>query len=195
MGQGDIPSDMERNLQRMRHQTVDWRRETSDFVHNAMDSRNDWSRASRRTAWQSVIYPRRRADSLGKVIFARDTSGSVNDTTVAQYSALISDCVSEFGIEALVIDCDAKIQAEYEIANGEDCPLTAKGGGGTKFWPVFDRAAELEAEGQPIAGVVYLTDLAGQFPKSEPDIATLWLATSDRPVPFGRVVRIEDMSY
>jgi predicted metal-dependent peptidase len=192
MGQGDIPGDMERNLERMRHQTVDWRREMSDFVRSAMSSRNDWSRAARRHAWQPVIYPRRRVDDFGTVIFARDTSGSVSDETCAQYSALISDCVSELGCEGLVIDCDTRIQAEYVIMDHEDCPLTAKGGGGTKFWPVFDRAEELIAQGQQIAGIIYLTDLAGQFPESS-DIATLWMATSDREVPFGRTVRIENL--
>lgn len=190
MGQGTIPGDMERLLERMRHQAVDWRREMADFVRDAMSTRNDWSRAARRHAWQPVIYPRRRVDSLGTVIFARDTSGSVSDKVISEYCALISDCVSEQNCEGIVIDCDARIQAEYTIMDHEECPLTAKGGGGTKFWPVFDRAAELIAQGQQIAGVVYLTDLMGEFPAAAPDIATLWVATSDRQVPFGRTVRI-----
>jgi predicted metal-dependent peptidase len=137
-----------------------------------------------------VIYPRRRADDIGTVIFARDTSGSITDTVCAQYSALITDCVSELGCTGLVIDCDAHIQAEYTIDGFESCPLTAKGGGGTDFRPVFDRAAELIAEGQPVAGVVYLTDLCGPMP-DESDIPTLWLSTTSRVAKFGRTVPIE----
>jgi predicted metal-dependent peptidase len=191
LGQGDIPADMQRLLERMRHQTVDWRREMADFVRDAMSTRNDWSRSARRHAWQPVIYPRRKADSLGTVIFARDTSGSINDAICAQFSALVTDCVAEQGCEGLVIDCDVKIQAEYTITDYEPCPLTAKGGGGTDFRPVFDRADELVASGQQIAGIVYLTDLdCNRYPEST-DFATLWVATSDREPPFGRAVRIE----
>jgi predicted metal-dependent peptidase len=93
------------------------------------------------------------------------------------------------GCEGLVIDCDAAVQAEYVVNAYEECPLTAKGGRGTDFRPVFNRAEELIAEGQQIAGIVYLTDLQGPAPEST-DIATLWVATTDRQEPFGRAVRI-----
>jgi predicted metal-dependent peptidase len=77
------------------------------------------------------------------------------------------------------------------MINGyEQCPLTAQGGGGTDFRPVFDRAAQLISEGQSVAGVVYLTDLYGPMP-DECDIPTLWLSTTSRVAKFGRTVPIE----
>jgi predicted metal-dependent peptidase len=90
----------------------------------------------------------------------------------------------------LVIDADSRIQAEYELSGFEDCPLTAKGGGGTDFRPVFNRADELVAAGEHVAGIVYLTDLIGPAPDTS-EIPTLWLATTDREPAFGRAVRIE----
>ena len=124
------------------------------------------------------------------MIFARDTSGSVSDRTVAAYSALITDCISETGCAGLVLDCDSAIRAEYVLDGFEQCPLTAKGGGGTDFRPVFNRAEEMVAAGEHVAGVVYLTDLHGPSPESS-EIPTLWLATSDLSGRFGRTVRIE----
>lgn len=196
-GKGDLPADMARVLERIKHRAVDWRRELADFVHSAMSTRNDWSRAARRHAWQPVIYPRKRADELGTVIFARDTSGSVDDKTLSAYAAMIDACMSETGCHGLVLDCDAHIQAEYELAPGDTCPLKAKGGGGTDFRPVFDKADEVVAAGGHIAGVVYMTDLAGTFPDMPSDLATLWLAVpnrwsrADSVAPFGRTVRVE----
>ena len=190
LGVGDVPGDMARILAKLRHQSVDWKRELADFVRDAMSTRNDWSRAARRHAWQPVIYPRKRADEVGTVLFARDTSGSVSDEVCAQYSALITDCMSETGCTGLVVDCDARIRAEYELTGFDACPLTAEGGGGTDFRPVFDRAEELVAAGEHIAGIVYLTDLMGPFPDSS-EIPTLWLATSNATAPFGRTVPIE----
>jgi predicted metal-dependent peptidase len=195
-GIGSMPSDMERLLDKLRHVSVDWRQEMADFVRDAMSTRNDWSRASRRHAWQSVIYPRRRADEVGTVIFARDTSGSVDDNTCAAYSALITDCISETGCRGLVLDVDTQIQAEYELDGFDTCPLTAKGGGGTDFRPVFNRADEMVAAGEHIAGIVYLTDLQGPAPKST-EHPTLWLVNKPYyyrtipPAPFGRAVEIE----
>jgi predicted metal-dependent peptidase len=192
LGVGEIPGDMQRILDKVRHQAIDWRREMADFVRDAMSTRNDWSRSSRRHAWQPVIYPRRRVDEIGTVIFARDTSGSVDNRTAAEYSALITDCVSELGCAGVVIDCDMSIKAEYHINGFESCPLTAKGGGGTDFRPVFNRADEMVAAGEHVAGVVYLTDMqcGGRVPDSS-DIPTLWLSTSDMVGSFGRTVRIE----
>lgn len=195
-GQGHIPADMARVLEKLRAQPIDWRRELADFVHSTVSHRNDWSRSARRHAWQPVIYPRKRADELGTVIFARDTSGSVDDKTLAAYSALISDCTSETGCDALVLDCDAAIQAEYELAAGDPCPLTAQGGGGTDFRPVFNRADEIVAAGGTVAGIVYMTDLDGRFPAMPSELATLWLAVpnrysrADTVAPFGRTVKV-----
>lgn len=191
LGAGEIPGDMQRLLDKMRHQSVDWRREMADFVHDAMSARNDWTRSSRRHALAPVIYPRKRVDELGKVIFVRDTSGSVNDQQLAVYSALITDCITESGCSGLLIDADANIRAEYELNQWEPCPLTAKGGGGTDFRPVFNRAEELVAMGEHVAGIVYITDLCGSFPDTS-EIPTLWLATTPLVAPFGRTVQIEN---
>lgn len=190
MGAGDIPADMERLLDKMRAQEVDWRRELADFVKNMVSTRNDWSRAARRHAWQPVIYPRRQQDSVGTVLFARDTSGSIDMKACSQFTALINACVEEMGCEGIVVDCNTAIQAEYRVNDYEKCPDVARGSGGTRFQPVFDRAAELEASGEQIAGIVYLTDLDAPAP-DEPDIPTLWLTTADREPPFGRAVRVE----
>lgn len=193
LGVGDVPGDLQRILDRIKHVEVDWRREMADFVKDAVSTRNDWSRSARRHAWQPVIYPRRQTDSVGTVIFARDTSGSINDELCAEYTGLITDCVSEMGCRGIVVDCDTRIQAEYEINGWEECPLTAKGGGGTRFQPVFDKADEMVAAGEQVAGVVYLTDMmASDIGSVMSELPTLWLATSDYyDAPFGRKVRIE----
>lgn len=193
LGVGDIPSDLQRILDKLRNQSVDWRRELADFVKDAMSTRNDWSRAARRHMWQPVIYPRKRNDDVGTVIFARDTSGSINDALCAEFTGLISDCVSEMGCRGIVLDCDTTIQAEYEISSYEECPLTAKGGGGTRFQPVFDKADEMVASGEQVAGIVYLTDMmSGDLGSLMSEIPTLWLATSDWGTePFGRRVKVE----
>jgi predicted metal-dependent peptidase len=185
-GQGSIPADMQRQLDKLKAQKADWRQELADFVRNTVGTRNDWSRPNRRSATQPVIYPRKRRDQLATVIFARDTSGSITDAVAAQYSAVVTAILADVGCAGIVLDCDAQIKAEVHLAPGEECPLRADGGGGTDFRPIFERAAQLQEKGEQIAGVVYLTDLMGTYPEMC-ELPTLWITESGQ-APFGRTV-------
>lgn len=186
---GSIPADMQRELDRLRASAVDWRAEMADFVRSVISQRNDWSRSARRHAWQPVIYPRRRPDEVGLVVFARDTSGSIDQRLCSEFSAMVTLAMAETGCRGLVIDCDHRIQEEYWLEPGDECPVKAKGGGGTDFRPVFQRTAELATQGEHLAGVVYLTDLEGDFP-DDPETPTLWLTKETALAPFGRTVRV-----
>lgn len=189
LGRGQLPADLARQLERVRAQHLDWRRELAEFLRQAGAGRNDWARCARRHAWGTVIYPRRKPDDLGVIVCARDTSGSINDQVAAEFSQLIDECVSATGARVLVIDCDAHIQAEHWVEAGAECPRYAKGGGGTDFRPVFERAAELAEAGEHVAGVVYLTDLDGTEP-DEVALPTLWLSTSSNQARTGRTVQV-----
>lgn len=190
LGQGTMPADLQRIIDRTLKQRVDWRREMADFVKDAIATRNDWSRSSRRMAHQPVIYPRRHRDETGLVVFVRDTSGSIGEELLAEFNGLIESCMAESNCTGIVIDCDAAIAAEYRIGPGEQVPREAKGGGGTDFKEPFERARAIIDEGERIAGLVYLTDGMGSWGDA-PDFASLWLCTTEVIAPFGRTVRIE----
>lgn len=189
-GRGDLPGDMARQLSRILAQPIDWRRVLIEFARDAVSQRNDWTRSSRRHATSPVIMPRKRVDSISCVLFVRDTSGSIDDATCAAFSAAIDACIAEIGCNAIVVDCDAAIQATHRLSPGTPCPLRALGGGGTDFRPPFKFALECIEAGEHVAGVVYLTDLYGRFPDPSPDMPTLWIATRSHlaAAPFGRVV-------
>jgi len=193
LGQGNCPADLQRIIDRTLNQKVDWRREMADFVKERISSRNDWSRSARRHAWQPVIYPRKRQDETGLIVAVRDTSGSIGDEVIAEFNGLIESCMAESNCRAIVMDCDAAIHAEHMIEPGEVVPREAKGGGGTDFACVFARVAEMIEQGERIAGLIYLTDLAGSHASEPPDFATLWLCVTPtyQPPPFGRVIVVE----
>lgn len=187
--QGHIPGTMERIIAAATVQRIDWRREMAEFVRDAVSLRKDWARSARRHATSKVIHPRRHADEVGLVVFARDTSGSVSNEMLGVYNTAIEAAMADSNCRGLVMDCDCRLQAEYMLAPGEPPPAHAKGGGGTDFKPVFERLEELD---EPIAGIVYMTDLHGDFPESS-DTPTLWLVCGDKSdAPFGRVVNIGD---
>lgn len=194
LAQGNLPADVKRLLDRVRATAApDWRAETADFLKSAISDRADWSRQARRTALAPVIYPRRRPDAVGTVVVVRDTSGSVDDKLVGLFNAHVRDMVADVNCDVVLLDADADVQAEHRLTPGDDVPDRAKGGGGTDFRPAFARVAELTADGERIAGVVYLTDLCGTFPTADQagDVPVLWVATTTATAPIGRTVRIE----
>ena len=191
LGRGNAPAELQRLLDALKAPSkLNWKDETADFLRSAIATRNDWTRSARRHALAATIIPSRRVDSTGLVVFVRDTSGSIDDKITAEFTALISQCCADLGCEALVMDCDTIIHAEYRLGAGEEAPLHAKGGGGTDFTAPFERVAELIEEGERVAGLVYLTDLEGREPEGV-DIATLWLSTTANVAQTGRTVRIE----
>jgi predicted metal-dependent peptidase len=191
LGKGNAPAELQRLLDALKAPAkLNWKDETADFLKSSIATRNDWTRSARRHALAATIIPSRKVDSTGLVVFVRDTSGSIDDKLTAEFTALISQCCADLNCEALVMDCDTIIHAEYRLAPGEDAPLHAKGGGGTDFREPFARVAELVESGENVAGLVYLTDLCGDEPESV-DVATLWLSTTDTVAQTGRTVHVE----
>jgi predicted metal-dependent peptidase len=180
---------MQRLIDAARVTSPDWRQEMADFVKSAVSQRNDWSRSSRRMASAPCIYPRKRADQIGQIVFVRDTSGSVDGAVLNAFNSLIESAMADTSCSAILLDADASVRAEYRLGAGDAVPATAKGGGGTAFKPAFDRVASLIEAGEAIAGIVYLTDLEGEQVASS-DIPTLWLCTNDNVAPCGRTVGV-----
>ena len=192
LGKGNAPADLKRILDRIRATEVDWKREVADFARSAISDRADWSRSTRRMATAPVIYPRRKRDRVGCLLVVRDTSGSIDNKLCAEFSAQVTQVIADLQCRAIVLDVDTRLHAEYRLEPGDECPSNARGGGGTAFTPAFDRLAELQDEGEDIAGVLYLTDLDGEFPDNPPDVPTLWVAYgTTRAAPFGRTLHVK----
>jgi predicted metal-dependent peptidase len=128
----------------------------------------------------------------GHIVFAIDTSGSMDLPVLEQIAAELRSFRETFPCRTTVIQADARVQTvtAYEAMDGIEIPekISFRGRGGTDFRPVFEWAAR-EA---PDALVLYATDGLGSLPESEPTSAVIWLLTgSDRVrMPFGAAVQV-----
>jgi predicted metal-dependent peptidase len=89
-----------------------------------------------------------------------------------------------------VIYCDTHVAGEEQF-RPDDYPVTlkTKGGGGTRFAPVWEYAREHNIE--PVCAV-FCTDM-GCYPGGwgdDPGYPVLWCATGPGAAPFGEVVRL-----
>jgi len=187
---GKLGSDLERLVEQQLAPMTDWRAILRRFVRERAQDGYSWSRPNRRHAWRGVILPSAWSQRLGEIVVAIDTSASIRKRELAAFAAEAKAIFAEVKPAAVtVLHCDTKITASRRFTEFDQIELTAKGGGGTRFQPVFDWV-DTEAEQQP-ACLLYFTDLDPFDKPEDPGYPVLWAATSDRdPPPFGEVIRL-----
>jgi len=137
-----------------------------------------------------VILPTLYNQELPPIVIGVDTSGSINQDELKQFAGEIDDILNQYPTTLTVIYCDTKVN-HVETFTAEDRPirLEAKGGGGTKFSPVFEAVNQME---DLPACVVYLTDLDCNDFGKEPGYPVLWINTGGRKtVPWGEIIRMK----
>lgn len=188
---GKLPGSLARFVDSVMEPKVDWREVLRRFVTNNAKADYSWKTPNRRFVHQGIYLPSLHSETLKPIVVAVDTSGSINDEILKQFSAELTAIVGELPISTVkVVYCDAEVNRVEDFTK-DDLPLKLKacGGGGTDFRPVFEHI-ETECEEAP-ACAVYLTDMDGTFPEEDPGYPVLWASigyTSDAP--FGEVVKL-----
>ncbi len=192
---GNLPAELARLVEDILEAKVSWQEVLRRFCE--AHARNDysWARPNRRYQAQGIYAPSLYDEQLGNIAVGVDTSGSIGGPELNQFAAELSDIIEETRASATVIYADAQVANVEEFAP-EDLPLVldAKGGGGTRFTPVFE---EIEARGLDISCLVYLTDgECYDFPREAPEYPVLWAIIGGGArdfaarVPFGEVVEV-----
>jgi predicted metal-dependent peptidase len=155
----------ERQLKKQVLARVDWRVILQEFVSQATRSDYAWMHPNPRYITQGIYLPGLYAQTMGTLVVALDTSGSVSQDQLTQFAAEISAILETYDTTLEVIYADRKVRGQ-ETFTRSDLPLTLKprGGGGDRF------------------------------PKSPPGYPVLWVNTEtfrwDDP-PFGTVIDME----
>lgn len=190
MGQGSPMID--RLIGSITNGQVDYRTALAQLFTAICRDDYSWNRASRAHLWRGMILPSLSVPAPPTVGVFIDTSGSIGGPEVAAFVSEIEWLVSSTGARVLVGSIDDRLHGEPEEFGRESLPISAnlkvKGGGGTDFRPAF---AWAESNRPDLAAIIYLTDLYGKFPKNPPPCPVLWVATTDQPVPFGMLARIQ----
>ena len=157
---------------------ADWNVILRRFLHEKV--KTDWSMypPSKKYIWQQIYLPSVGVSSIGTIVFAIDTSGSMSEEELSKSLAEVRMIRASFPCELIIIQCDASIQQVTTYSEFDDTPVSSsiglKGRGGTDFKPVFQWIDDNHLH----PGVlIYATDGYGTFPKQAPAYATIWLMT------------------
>jgi predicted metal-dependent peptidase len=186
MAMGYGAGDAARAIREQVASKVDWRDLLRRYLSAAAKSDYAWTPPNRRYIASGLYLPSLRSETLGPVVVAVDTSGSIDDATLTVFAAEITALLDEAAPEAIhVVYCDDAIAGTETYQASDVIDLTPRGGGGTAFRPVFDWIAD--ADVQPVCAI-YLTDLDGDDFGPAPDYPVLWVSTEKTRAPFGEVI-------
>jgi predicted metal-dependent peptidase len=186
---GNAPASIVRMIEQETAPKVDWRSLLRRFVQQTAASDYSWKVPNRRYIASGIYLPELRGEQLPPIVVVVDTSGSIDEATLAAFKAEMRSIVDECNPEAThVIYADAAVKRVDVFPRGEPIEMNAEGGGGTSFCPAFEH---VDAEQIEPACLIYLTDGAGRYPDAPASYPTLWAMTSTRVAPWGETLQIE----
>lgn len=192
---GKMAGDKHRSFDELMKPKVDWREQLREFMSAVSTGKDDstWRRPNRRWLAQNVYMPSTISESMGPLLVAVDTSGSIGDRQLASFLSEIMGICESVTPEALhLIEVDAKVQ-EHQVYDRENfgslmCKRSFKGGGGTDMRQIFSFIEERNIKPE---AVVVLTDGYTPWPSSL-SVPTLWAITEQNvTAPVGSSVYLE----
>jgi predicted metal-dependent peptidase len=188
-GQGSALID--RVLDNVGQSSVRWQDVTRSMMTEASAADYTYNRPSRRFIGSGLYLPSLRTESLGGLAIGFDVSGSVSDKECNQIAkeiqAIVDDLQPAF-VE--VVYCDTEVTNTERFERDDTLKLHPRGGGGTRFKPVFDY---FENTGEHYCGMIFFTDMEGDLAEcEEPGFPVIWANVGSRPhtEPFGTQVKV-----
>lgn len=188
-GKGDLPAGLLRHLDEVAEPQLDWRSQLWRFL---VRTPNDYCGFDRRFFHQGLYLDHLEGESV-EVFCCIDTSGSVGPEELRLFLAELKGILAAYPmLRCLLWYADASCYGPYELTNDIKIP-PPKGGGGTDFRPFFRKVSKLWT-GEKESVCIYLTDGYGDFPKTLPELQTLWIVVpgglDSADFPWGEVVRL-----
>ena len=190
---GNAPADAVRSAKAARESTEDWRATLREFIQQTQPTDYSWSAPNRRHIANGLYLPGTIKENIGTIAVAVDTSGSISAKLLDLFASEIKSILEEAQPERVdVVYCDTRVRHTEEFTPEDlEIKLSAKGGGGTRFQPVFEH---LNAQDSAPLACVFFTDLDnGSERLTEPDYPVLWVTgrAITRSGSFGQTIRVD----
>ena len=195
---GRLGAKMPRVIGELLQPKVDWREVLRDFVTSATKGKDEltWRKLNKRHLANDMYLPNIENETIGEVIVAIDTSGSIGGRELNEFaSELASICETVAPERVRVLWWDTQVHGEQVFQDNYQSIaslLKPKGGGGTRVSCVSEwlkKNPKVDAE-----CVIVFTDgyLEGDI-KWEITKPTLWLVTQNSGfrAPTGKQIKME----
>jgi predicted metal-dependent peptidase len=192
---GKLPGSVQRLVDAILAPQIDWREHVRLLITGKVGYRGEtWTKPNRRRLVMRpiTIMPGRNGYGCNTVVVGVDTSGSVGGDEMKVFMSELNGVLCDVRPKRIVvIGCDHDVSQVEDVYSVDEFEALRekgiKGGGGTRFEPVFDYVREHDLRPETL---IYLTDMLGTFPTEAPAYPVIWAATTDAKAPWGDMVRI-----
>lgn len=195
---GRLGIDLPRSVTDLLNPVIDWKKELADFVTSSCKGKDEytWRKFNRRLISNDIYLPTVENETIGEVVVAIDTSGSIGQQQLNEFaSELVSICDAVSPDAVRVLWWDTKVHGEQLFTDNYDqigSMLKPLGGGGTRVSSVAEyiNKKKINAECVLVFTDGYLeSDVVWNI--SAP---TLWMVTENKnwTPPTGKKVFMEN---
>jgi predicted metal-dependent peptidase len=185
---GKVPGGLARLVKEALRPRVDVRSLLLRFFSERSNADYSWSRPNSRYIAQGLYLPSLESSALGEIAVLCDTSGSVDETSLAYARSILEQVLDEVnpaGVTLYMVDTE--VHTVHRMERGDLLTWEPKGGGGTDFSSFFETVETGDI--QPVC-VIGISDLYANFGETVPSVPVLWLSTTDMIAPFGETVSL-----
>lgn len=186
---GKLSKSMARLVDHLLQPQLPWRMLLARYMSATAREDYSYSRPSSRRG-EPAIYPRLRSHQVN-IVVALDISGSIASKEIREFLSEVNQIKAQVRASLTLHACDTEVTNEgpWEFEPWEELilPIRFKGGGGTRFTPVFDWVENQQLNPDLL---IYFTDAEGEFPEHEPYYPVIWLVKGRAPVPWGQRIQL-----
>jgi predicted metal-dependent peptidase len=195
---GRLGIDLPRQITEMLEPVIDWKAELAEFVSAACKGKDEytWRRFNKRQLANNMYLPSVENETLGEVVVAIDTSGSIGQEQINAFAAeLVSICEAVSPDSVRVLWWDTMVHGEQLFTDNYQnigAMLKPQGGGGTKVSCVADYINKKKVNAECV--LVFTDGYLEDDVKWNISAPTLWLVTENKHwiPPSGKLVHVKD---
>jgi predicted metal-dependent peptidase len=195
---GRLGIDLPRSVTDLLNPVIDWKKELADFVTSSCKGKDEytWRKFNRRLISNDIYLPTVENETIGEVVVAIDTSGSIGQEQLNEFaSELVSICDAVSPDAVRVLWWDTKVHGEQLFTDNYDqigSMLKPLGGGGTRVSSVAEYINKKKINAECV--LVFTDGFLESDVKWDISSPTLWMVTENRnwTPPTGKKVFMEN---
>jgi predicted metal-dependent peptidase len=193
---GKVGGSVDRNFTDLMSAKVDWREALREFVSSVSQGKDDstWRKPNRRWLQHDIYMPSTVSESMGRVVIAIDTSGSIYGEVLNRFISEVGSVMQNMNpeqVDLLYWDCQVAGHEVYGLNDADRMIFSTKpkGGGGTS--PSCITAYMRKHKIEPVCAIILTDGYVGNDWGGTWNCPTLWTITSDIKSPIGQTIKIE----
>jgi len=196
---GRMGGKMPRAISDLLEPKIDWREALREFVSSTMKGKDEftWRRMNKRHMANDIYMPSMENETIGEVIVAIDTSGSIGSKELTEFAtelASICDLVSPDAVRVIWWDAEVHGEQVFKPEHYQNIASLLKplGGGGTRVSCVNEYINEKKLSAEAV--IVFTDGYVEHDVKWTINSPTLWMITQckDFEPPVGKKVMFGD---